>query len=424
MTEVSLRNIWLVARREYLERVRSRSFLLSTFATPLLMAMFIVLPTMITRSATHALEGDHPLRLHIVLASNNAPLAGLIAGELTRRSPGRFEITMVTPASDRERSRLDEEVDASKIDGYLWIGDDALKKRQIEFTTHRVSDFLLLQRLNLATAYAFSAQRLVQYGVAPGDIAQALQPVEVHVVGTNDSETAFNLLRGAMVVLALVFIMFFSLLSYGVVVMRSVLEEKASRITEVLLCSTTAPELMTGKILGVGSVGLTQVAVWIAIGLAGAMRSLYLRTMLGVLEVSPLLLVYFVIFYVLGYLLYSTIFAAVGAAFNSVDEAQQWNFVIVLPLVAASALILPVATSVNSATSVVASIVPFSAPILMFERIAIQPPPVWQIALSMLSMLGAIGALLFVCGRIYRVGILMHGKRPTIRELSRWFRHA
>ncbi len=130
------------------------------------------------------------------------------------------------------------------------------------------------------------------------------------------------------------------------------------------------------------------------------------------------------VFYLLGYLLYSAIFAAVGAIFNSVDDAQQWNFVILLPLVASSALILPVATSSDSATAVAASIFPFSAPILMFERIAVHDPPVWQIALALIGMIAAIGAALFICGRIYRVGILMHGKRPSIREVTRWLRHA
>jgi len=231
-------------------------------------------------------------------------------------------------------------------------------------------------------------------------------------------------MRGAAVVFILLFVMCFSLLSYGVMVMRSVMEEKSSRITEVLLCSTTAQELMTGKILGTGSVGLTQIAVWLAIAAFAASRSLYIRTAITVLEVGPSLLIYFVVFYLLGYLLYSAIFAGVGAIFNSVDDAQQWNFVIILPLVASSALILPVATASDSATSVIASIIPFCAPILMFERIAVHDPPVWQIALSLIGMVATICAALFICGRIYRVGILMHGKRPSIREITRWLRHA
>ena len=220
------------------------------------------------------------------------------------------------------------------------------------------------------------------------------------------------------------FVMLFSLLSYGVMVMRSVMEEKSARITEVLLCAASAQELMTGKILGTGSVGLTQIAVWFAMAALGASRSLYLRTAMTALDVGPSLIVYFVVFYILGYLLYSAIFAGVGATFNSIDEAQQWNFVVILPLIAASAMVLPVATSSDSPISVVVSLFPFCSPILMFERLAVHNPPLWQLALSLMLLVATIGAAMFISGRIYRTGILMYGKRPTIRELSRWLRHA
>jgi ABC-2 type transport system permease protein len=156
----------------------------------------------------------------------------------------------------------------------------------------------------------------------------------------------------------------------------------------------------------------------------GASRSLYLRTAMAALDVGPSLVVYFVVFYTLGYLLYSAVFAAVGAVFNSVDEAQQWNFVVILPLIAASAMILPVATASDSLIAVSSSLFPFCAPILMFERLAVHEPPLWQVALSLLLLVGAIAVAMFISGRIYRTGILMYGKRPTLREISRWLRHA
>jgi ABC-2 type transport system permease protein len=218
--------------------------------------------------------------------------------------------------------------------------------------------------------------------------------------------------------------MFFSLLSYGVMVMRSVMEEKSSRITEVLMCAASAQELMTGKILGTGSVGLTQIAIWFAMAVFGTHRSLYLQTALKVLDVGPSLIVYFVVFYILGYLLYSAIFAGIGAIFNTIDEAQQWNFVVILPLIAASAMILPVATSSDSAIAISASLFPFCSPILMFERLAVHDPPLWQLILSFVLLIGTICFVMFVSGRIYRTGVLMYGKRPTLRELSRWLRYA
>lgn len=423
MIEIAPRKVWIVAKREYLERVRTRSFLLSTFATPLLMAAFLIAPTLITASAARGLirESSRPLR--IVLASDNAALAELTRGEMAREWGSQYNLSVDSTVSSAELERLRHQLDLARIDGYVWIDSGAREKRQIVLTTRQMGEFAFQQRLAAALAYALSAEKLVKRGMPAADVAATLAHVDLKVVRGGTSFSVFEALRGAAVVLLLVFIMFFSLLSYGVMVMRSVMEEKASRISEVLLCSTTAEELMTGKILGTGSVGLTQMAVWIAMAAFAASRSLYIRTALSVLEVAPSVLVYFVVFYILGYLLYSVIFAGVGAAFNSVDEAQQWNFVIIMPLIAASAMILPTATSPNSFVSIASSIFPFCAPVLMFERIAVHDPPGWQIALSLFGLLAAIGLALIICGRIYRVGILMYGKRPSIWELARWLRH-
>jgi ABC-2 type transport system permease protein len=424
MTEFSLRNVWIVAKREYRARVRTRSFLLSTFVTPLLMGIFLTLPALIAGSTMTGLVRDNARSVRIVLACDNRALAELARGELMRAGPGRYTVSIVSPASRIEHERLARRLAASEIEGYVWLDGPARSSRHVVFTTNRMGDFILQNRLTAALSYAFAAERMVSHGTSADDVAATLQQVDLTAVKPANSFSVFNAIRGAAVVFILLFVMCFSLLSYGVMVMRSVMEEKSSRITEVLLCSTTAQELMTGKILGTGSVGLTQIAVWLALAGFAASRILYIRTALNMLDVGPSILVYFVVFYLLGYLLYSAIFAGVGAIFNSVDDAQQWNFVIILPLIASSMMILPVATSSDSAIAVIASIFPFCAPILMFERIAVHDPPIWQITLSIVGMIAAIGAALFICGRIYRVGILMHGKRPTIRELARWLRYA
>ncbi|HZC47411.1 MAG TPA: ABC transporter permease [Candidatus Acidoferrum sp.] len=424
MTEFSIHKVWIIAKREYLERVRTRSFLLSTFVTPLLMGAFLIAPTLISASTARNLVRDNERSARIVIASDNRPLAELAQGELMRQRGTAYEATVVSPATAATRAQLDKRLDASEIEGYVWLDGPALASRRVVFTTRRMGDFILQRRLGDALSYAFAAQRMVKQGGAAGDVAATLQSVDLVPVRAGNSPVAYNELRGALVVFILMFVMLFSLLSYGVMVMRSVMEEKHSRIAEVLMCAASAQELMTGKILGTGSVGLTQIGIWLTIASFGASRSLYLRTAMTTLEVGPSLLVYFVVFYTLGYLLYSAIFAAVGAIFNSIDEAQQWNFVIILPLIAASAMILPVATSSDSPMSVSASLFPFCSPILMFERIAVHDPPPWQIALSLILLVATIAAAMSVSGRIYRIGILMYGKRPTIRELSRWLRHA
>jgi ABC-2 type transport system permease protein len=422
MTEFSFKKVWIIAKREYLERVRTRSFLLSTFVTPLLMGTFLVVPSLISTSAGRGMirENERPAR--VVIASDNRPLAELASGELVRQHGTRYEPSVVSPASPAERAQLDNKLNRSDIEGYVWLDESAIASRHVVFTTRRMGDFILRSRLGDALSYAFAAQRMVKQGSSAVDVAAILQPVDLTTVRAGNTSATFNELRGAVVVFILMFVMLFSLLSYGVMVMRSVMEEKSSRITEVLMCAASAQELMAGKILGTGSVGLTQIGLWLSMAGFGAYRSLYLRTAMTALDVGPSLVVYFVIFYSLGYLLYSAIFAGVGAIFNSIDEAQQWNFVVVLPLIAASALILPVATSSDSLTSVVMSIFPFCSPILMFERVAVHNPPLWQVALSLTLLIATIAGVTFVSARIYRTGILMYGKRPTIRELSRWLR--
>ncbi len=424
MTEFSIHKVWIVAQREYLERVRTRSFIFSTLATPLLMGVFLILPALISASTAPGMARDSERPARVVIASDNRALAELASGELTRQRGTRYQASVVSPASPAEHQQLDKRLDAGDIEGYVWLDGAARASRHVVFATDRTDDFILQRRLGDALSYAFAADRMVKQGSSAGDVAATLQPVDLTAVRAGKPSSMYNAVRGAAVVLILMFVMLFSLLSYGVIVMRSVVEEKSARITEVLLCAASAQELMTGKILGAGSVGLTQIGVWFTIAAFSASRSLYFRAAMTALDVGPSLIVYFVVFYILGYLLYTAIFADVRPIFNSIDEAQQWNFVIILPLIAASAMILPVAMASDSPASVVVSLFPFCSPILMFERVAVNNPPLWQLALSLLLLVATIGAAMFISGRIYRTGILMYGKRPTIRELSRWLRHA
>ncbi len=424
MTEFRLRNVWIVAKREYGARVRTRSFLLSTFATPVLMLTILTLPALIAGSTVNGMMRYNSQPVRLAIACDNRALADLARGELMRSARGRYVVSIVSPANEAAHQQLAKQAAASEIDGYVWLDGPARTSRHVVLTTNRMGDFILQNRLAAALSYAFAAEQMVSRGTSADDVATTLQRVDVTTVKPANSFSVFNAVRGAAVVFVLLFVMCFSLLTYGVMVMRSVMEEKTSRITEVLLCSTTAQELMTGKIIGTGSVGLTQIGVWLGLAAFTASRSMYVRAAINVLDVGPSIIISFIIFYLLGYLLYSAIFAGVGAIFNSIDDAQQWNFVIILPLIASSALILPVATSSDSAVAVIASIFPFCAPILMFERMAVHDPPVWQVALSLIVLLATIGAAMLICGRIYRVGILMHGKRPSIREIARWLRYA
>ncbi|MGH7814140.1 MAG: ABC transporter permease [Candidatus Binataceae bacterium] len=423
MSNFSLRKIWLVARREYVERALTRSFLLATFATPLLLALLALLPSLLTSRFAIGLAVDTTQPVNVVLASNNHALADTIRRRLVFLSNNTYTVSIDPSVSAAEHAALLERVTAGKINGFVWLDAGTVADRKVSFTTRNVTDVVLQTRLEGALSYGFRVEALRGKGVPEAEVAPLLAGVNLEIVKAGQTST-FDVLRGAIVVLALVAVIFFSLLSYGVMVMRSVLEEKASRITEILLCSTTSQELMSGKVIGVGAVGVTQIAVWLGMAAIAASRSAYFHATIYVLNLGPAIFVYFVIFYLLGYLLYSAIFAAVGAAFNSVDEAQQWNFVIIMPLIVASALILPIVNSPDSILAVVSSIFPFCAPVLMFERVAIHSPPLWQVIAALAATIAAIFAMFAIAARIYRVGILMYGKRPSPRELWRWLKHA
>ena len=229
---------------------------------------------------------------------------------------------------------------------------------------------------------------------------------------------------GALAAVVLLYVLFMSLFTYGVVVMRAVLEEKQSRVLEVLLCFASPDELMIGKILGVGALALTQVLIWITGVLWVISANSLARETIALMHQGPPLLVYFILFDALGYLLYSSIFAAVGAAFNSPDEAQQWMFVLILPLAVAGMLLPAILAHPDSRAAMIASMVPFTAPPLMFTRMLTGHPATWEFVVAIALLIASILAAMWLCARIYRVGILMYGKRPTIGEIARWLRYS
>jgi ABC-2 type transport system permease protein len=247
-----------------------------------------------------------------------------------------------------------------------------------------------------------------------------LEPVRLE----GGKETRLNGPLMFIVPLVLAMLLYTTLAMYGIAVMRSVLDEKSSRIVEVMLSCVTPKELMAGKIMGVGAVGLTQMLIWT---LAGAVVSV--PALAGVVGVSgglpiPLsLIIYMPVFFVLGFLLYSASFAALGASVNSEQEAQQFQIIVMMPLILSIVVMWFVIRQPNSPLGIVLSLIPFFAPILMPLRLVVASPPVWQTALCFAMMFAGIYLMVAICARIYRVGILMYGKRATLPEIVRWMRY-
>jgi ABC-2 type transport system permease protein len=184
--------------------------------------------------------------------------------------------------------------------------------------------------------------------------------------------------------------------------------------------------MMAGKILGVGAVGLTQVGIWASV--AGVMSAGTLIATASQIRgvISPGLLIYFAVYFLLGYVLYSTLCAAVGSMVNSEQDAQQMQFLVMMPMILAVIFIANIFQHPNSPIAVFGSLFPFTAPLVMFSRIAMQPgqTPWRQIAVSIALMIATIYGMVWLCGRIYRVGILMYGKKPNLPEILKWIKHA
>lgn len=225
--------------------------------------------------------------------------------------------------------------------------------------------------------------------------------------------------------LTLMMMIYMTVIIYGVAVMRSVIEEKTSRVVEVLLSSVSSMELMAGKILGVGAVGLTQVLIWASFGaVIGSPMIMAAKSMMKDVHLPVAVIIAFPVFFVLGYLLYSTMYAAVGAMVNSDEEAQQMQWPVLAPLVSCAVFASMVIRTPNSPFAQALSIFPLTSPIIMFVRITVATPPTWQIALSVGLLIATIYGMVALCSRIYRVGILMYGKRPTLPEILKWIKYA
>jgi ABC-2 type transport system permease protein len=224
----------------------------------------------------------------------------------------------------------------------------------------------------------------------------------------------------------MMFLLYFSVTYFSMNVARSVIQEKTSRIFEVMLATVKPNDMMAGKMLGVGAAGLTQIVIWVLLAAAVSFGTLVAHGAAGQIHlgVSWLQVTAFCVYFLLGFTLYSAIAAAAGACFNAESEVQQMSIAIVLPMLVAMLSYGYITSSPNAPYSVILSIFPLTAPLAMFLRMLAQTPPLWQIALSVVILLLTIYGTLWVAARIYRIGILMYGKRPTLPELLRWLRYA
>jgi ABC-2 type transport system permease protein len=409
-----------VVRREYLARVRTRAFVIATLLGPVLMAAVMVVPLFALRSGgkllrVAVLDAGGELQDEVEEALRTARFADQPRFDVQPSGRG--------PVEDREAA-LRKAVVEGRLDGYLDLPRDAIASARASYYGRTVSNRMDLDLLRGRVSEVLVSRRLAGAGIDPRKAQELTRGLDLRTVRLTEAGEREE--HGAAVLFSIILLMilYTSILMWGQIVMTSIIEEKSSRVIEVVASGVPPTTLLAGKLLGVGGAGLTQFLVWslsllgVSLAVAGPAAA-----RLPLPDISPLVLVSFVSFFLLGFAFYASLYASIGAAVNTVQEAQNFVFPVIVPLVLGLVCFPVVLQSPDGGLAVSLSLVPFLTPLLMFLRIVVLTPPAWQILLSLVLLGAAIVAVLWVASRIYRVGILMYGKKPTFPELMRWVRH-
>ena len=431
--KIFMNKMWTVLRREYLSRIKTKGFIIGTIIMPLFMAGIFVVPILLL-----FLKSDKSKQI-VVIDQTGAVFDSLYAVlDETNEAGKRLYSFIEREASAEEleamKDSLSASVDRGELDGYIVIPTTVFQEGAAEYYGKNVSNESENEALEDAISDIVTAKRIERSGLNAGEIQQMVRSIRLNTFrvkagGQEEKDPGFSF----MISYFLGFFIYMSMFIYGAMVMRSVIEEKTSRVIESVISSVKPFHLMAGKIFGVGAVGLTQILIWaLAMGLLSLYglqaASLFMdpakAQSASIPTISLMTLGFFVLFFVLGYFLYSTLYAGIGSLVNSEQEAQQFLLPIGLIIAVPIIMMMYVITNPSSQTSVIMSLVPFFTPIIMLARIAVETPPVWQIIASIVLMILAILGMIWLVGRIYRVGVLMYGKRPTLPEIIKWIRYA
>src|SRR5213082_2199637 len=412
-----MHKIWAIVRREFVERVRTRWFWIGALLGPVLFGVVFFLSGQLGR-------GGGPKRIAIVDATATE-VGARIAEQLGRG--GNWAIRV--PATGRVIDSLTVEVRAKRLDGFLVVTDAALDSGKVEYRGANV--FAGKGALQRPVGEALTVVRLQRAGVDPQLVARASIPLRLETCKISRGATCGeSAAQSFSLAYFMGIILYTAILLYGINVMSSVLEEKTTRIVEVLVSSLRPFQLLLGKVLGVGAVSIFQFLIW---GVAGRLL-LARRAPLAAGEAADELFqmphvtgatfAVFMAYFLGGFFLYSAMFAAVGAMSSTEQEARQAQQPVAWMLVLSFISMFAMLNDPRSTLAVTLSLIPFSSPVAMPVRWAAGNLPVSELALSLAILVAAIGGVTWVAARIYRVGILMTGKRPNLKELVRWVRTA
>jgi len=422
--------LWAVIRREYMERVRSKWFLIATIFGPVLFGLLLVLPPLLAiRTKASAALSD--IR---ILDATGTDLGARIAHAIPRTPAMAVpEVIRVSPDSlTAAESLATHAVVRGDVGGYLVLDAHTLTGDSARYAGRNASSLSDMQDLTDVTRRQVLLARLLRAHVDSA-AAAGLADTRLKFVSERLSERGRggSGMLNAFAGMGIALLLYMSIILYGQTVLRSVIEEKNTRVAEVVVASVSTDTLLAGKVLGVGAVGITQQVLWLASGyLMARARAPILAAFgahadtLALPPVSPGALAALLFFFLLGFIFYSALFAAVGAMVSNEQDAQQAATPIILMIIAPMLFLQTILLNPSSRTAQVLSWLPFSAPIIMPLRMVVTTVSWTEVALTVAGVLAACAAAVWVAARIYRVGLLMYGKRPSLGEVARWVRAA
>lgn len=442
------KKIMIVAKREYLERVRTRAFVLTTLLVPLLISGALLVPTYIAATARTS-PASRKVR---ILDATGAGLGEQIAANLRNDKSIPDSVTgpfvVATTAAELPKAEADasrQVVASNGLTGYLVVDDSTMSGQRARYVGRNAGSLGEMDKLRSAVRQGVTVVRLQREGVKPEIVTQiSKSTLDLTTEKLTEKGRGGGGVAGLIAGILVGVLLLMSIIMHGQNILRGVLEEKTTRVAEIVIASIKPESLLAGKVLGVGAVGLTQVVAWFAIALyvnmsvaplvfkafgtsagaaaAGAGASASLGSIFGAGTVMVLLisLAYFLV----GFLFYATLFAAAGSTVSSEQEAQQAAQPIIILLMTGWIFVNPVLINPNGKLAVVLSWLPWTSPIIMPIRMGLTSVSPLSIAGSLVvAMIGSLGAV-WLAARIYRVGMLMYGKKPSFRELAKWIKYA
>lgn len=424
--------LWAVIKREYLERVRSKWFLIATFFGPIFFSAIIIVPAWLASRSKATSDVYNSIILDATGEGFGRRLAINIAGDST--NPAMMPMVRVVPPGEltQAESLATREVMKKDKSGYIVVNQQTLAGESARYAGTNATSIADMARIKEAIRQTILASRLEKVGLDNQKMKEiTFIPLDFSTERITERGRAGSGMASVLFGFAIGFLLYMSIVIYGQTIMSGVLEEKTTRVAEVVMSSVPTDTLLAGKVFGVGAVGLTQQIIWIATtyillkARTPIMAKLGAPTMsFSLPDISLGAGILFLLFFLLGFVFYSSLYAAVGSSVNSESEARQAASPLMIMIVSTGVFIQPVLLNPTGTTAKVLSLIPISSPIIMPIRMAVTGVPTLELAASLFFL--AIGCLaaLWLASRIYRVGLLMYGKRPTMREMARWVSYA